>query len=53
VERLSCELGDTILIFGDFGDFLYKDFRERYLQFDIYQHHNADIENPAPSFYSP
>jgi hypothetical protein len=52
-ERLSCELGGRILIFGDFGDIPNNNIRERYLQLDIYQHHNADIKNWASTFDAP
>ena len=52
-ERLSCELGKRILIFGDFGDIPNNNIRERYLQLDIYQHYNADIKNRAFTFDAP
>src|SRR5271155_1054405 len=37
----------------DFWCGLTKNFRDRYLQVDYCQHHNAAIKNPAPRFSSP
>src|SRR5271155_4545922 len=39
--------------FRDFWCSLTKNFRDRYLQVDYCQHHNAAIKNPAPRFSSP
>ena len=49
-ERLSCELGGAIQIFGDFGGILTNNIRERYIQDPNYQHHNAGIKNRATMF---